>query len=224
MQLWKLFWLNYQSCVCGVGFFLGGGWGVCVNVCTEWPDSRMWLSACLNQEYTGCVSALRSVCGPLRQASGFRLHAPIGCFCWTKTQPELGPLLKKQRHFCALWRNRPFRRWLHHISLMTHFCSDEMVSRWWDHLCVINIWMESEYVCCSDGRHVLPFLCALEPKVSHHLAASRENKGGVWPHGQLCHGTVRFSDWSIWPSHLSIVIYRVPPSLLPPGPQKMISF
>lgn len=55
------------------------------------------------------------------------------------------------------------RCWLHHISLMTHFCSDEMVSRWWDRLCVINIWMESEYVCFlrrQAGRRACPSLPA----------------------------------------------------------------
>lgn len=47
-----------------------------VCVCTEWLDNRLQLCACLNQENTGCVPALRSVWGPLRQASGFRLHVP----------------------------------------------------------------------------------------------------------------------------------------------------
>lgn len=57
--------MHFQNCigknldklinVCVFSVSLGG------SVCTEWLDSRLWLSACLNQEHTGCVPALRSV-------------------------------------------------------------------------------------------------------------------------------------------------------------------
>lgn len=103
----------------------------------------MWFSACLNQEYTGCVSARRSVRGPLRQASSFRLQAPIGCFCWTKTQPKppfFFFFFKKQRHFCALWRNRPF------LVLITSYFIDDTLLFWWDGLTLMGLFVCNQHM------------------------------------------------------------------------------
>lgn len=149
---------KWSACVCVCDFCR------CVTVCTEWSDSRLWLSACLNQEYMGCVSALRSVCGPLRQASGFRLHVPIGCFCWTKTQPEPGLFFKEAVSLLCSLKESSVWCWLHHISLMKHFYSNEIISHWWDHFCVINIWMESEYLCYPDNRHFFPSCLCLSKR------------------------------------------------------------
>lgn len=122
-------------------------WQYVCGVYAEWSDSRMWLFACLNQEYTGCVSALRSVCGPLRQASGFRLHAPIGCFCLTKTQPELGlspppslypslpPFFKKQKEGASLLYSLKKSSFL---NLITSYFIDDTLLFWWDRLALMG--------------------------------------------------------------------------------------
>lgn len=127
---------------------------LCGSVCTERLDSRLWLSACLNQEYTGCVPALRSVWGPLRRASGFRLHAPNWLlFVWLKHSETLG-FLKMQCHFRALFKES-------HLMLITSYSIDETLLFWWDHLtlmgpfCVINIWMGAECQCCSLTQSTL---------------------------------------------------------------------
>lgn len=76
-------------------FWLHWRLSLCKCICSEW----LWLHACMNQEYLGCVPALWGLC----EALWARLLVsdcifPIGCFCLTKTQSDSG-FLKMQCHF-----------------------------------------------------------------------------------------------------------------------------
>lgn len=118
------------------------------SVCSEGLESRLWLSAGLNQEHTG-VSLLWGLCEALwvgLLVSGCTF--PIGCFCLTKTQCDSG-LLKDAVSLSFSLRE------IICFLLITSYSIDETLLFWWGHLilmgpfCVINIWMESECQCYS---------------------------------------------------------------------------
>lgn len=118
---------------------------------TEWSACLTWLFSvslwmfALNGQIAGCgsllawfrstrgVSLLWGLCEALWGSllvSGCMF--PIGCFCWTKTQWESGLFKEAASLLCSLQKISVWC-WLHHISLMKHFYSDEIISYWWGH-------------------------------------------------------------------------------------------
>lgn len=99
---------------------------------TGWLDSRLWL--CLPESGEHGVCPCSEVCvRPSEAGLWFQVaRSQLAAFVWLKHSETLG-VLKMQCHFRFLLKKSSVWCWLHHIPLMKHFYSDEIISYWWDH-------------------------------------------------------------------------------------------